>query len=202
MTELATISKRGEQAISRYFKAVDKARKSAWGIAEVVHDTVKSATFDDDFGSMTTYADAIGLSKGSISLQTRAYDLLTGNERLSGFKYTAVCSLLPVVSAGADLDAFLDDQGIDETTSVSTIKHNVKDFLAAIEDKGSDTEEETEEQAAEEETEEQDAEDTANNSGNADTYQVPIGTNFVVINGSIFILEDDELEEIKEVLNK
>ena len=191
MTELATISKRGEQAISRYFKAIDNARKSAWDIAKVVHDTVKSETFDNDFGSMTTYADAIGLSKGSISLQTRAYDLFTGNERLSGFNYTAVCSLLPIVSAGADLDAFLDDQGIDETTSVSTIKQNVKNFLAAIEDKGGDTEEETEEQ---------DTEDTANDPGNVDTYQVPIGTNFVVINGAIFILDDDELDAIKEVL--
>ena len=205
MTELTTITARGQKAIDKYFKAIDRARNSAWGVAKVVTETVKSDKFDEDFGSLTTYAAAIGLSKSSVSLQVRAYTLYTElPETLAEFTYTAVCSLLPLVAAGVDVNEFLEAHEIDSKTSVSTIKTDVKSFLEAIAQNDEDFDEEFEDDGDEVvsgEVEETDEDEETNKTNKTDTYNVPAGTNFVVINGNIITLDDDDLAAIEEVLN-
>lgn len=202
MTELTTITARGQKAIDKYFKAIDKARNSAWGVAKVVSETVNGETFETDFGSLTTYADAIGLSKASVSLQNRAYKLFISNEELADFNYTAVCAMLPIDASGVDVVSFIEAYEIDNKTSVSTIKTNVKEYLAGLEDKSKDEPEtEDENEVVSGEVEETETETEDNNSVVMDTYNVPAGTNFVVINGSVITLDDDDLAAIEGVLN-
>lgn len=203
MTELTTITARGQKAIDKYFKAIDKARNSAWGVAKVVSETVNGETFETDFGSLATYADAIGLSKASVSLQNRAYKLFTSNEELADFNYTAVCAMLPIDASGVDVVSFIEAYEIDNKTSVSTIKTNVKEYLAGLEDKSKDeTETEDENEVVSGEVEDAETEnETATESDKMDTYNVPAGTNFVVINGSIITLDEDDLAAIEGVLN-
>ena len=202
MTELTTITARGQKAIDKYFKAIDKARNSAWGVAKVVSETINGETFETDFGSLSTYADAIGLSKASVSLQNRAYKLFTSNEELADFNYTAVCAMLPIDASGVDVVSFVEAYEIDSKTSVSTIKTNVKEYLAGLEDKSKDepeTETEDENEVVSGEVEETETEN--NNSVVMDTYNVPEGTNFIVIDGSIITLDADDLAAIEGVLN-
>lgn len=202
MTELTTITARGQKAIDKYFKAIDKARNSAWGVAKVVSETINGETFENDFGSLTTYADSIGLSKASVSLQNRAYKLYTANEELTDFSYSAVCAMLPIDALGVDVVSFIEAYEIDNKTSVSTIKTNVKEYLAGLEDKSKDEPETEENEVVSGEVEETETEtETANESEKMDTYNVPAGTNFVVINGSIITLDDDDLAAIEGVLN-
>lgn len=198
-TEMTTITARGQKAIDKYFKAIDKAKASAWGIAKVVSDTVKAETFDADFGSMSVYANAIGLSKASISMQVRAYNMYNDNACLDGFTYTAVAFLLPLEKANVEIEQFIESRDIDSTTSASTVKKAVRDYLSALEDKSEETEAgetDGEENEAEVVTEESRIEETES----VDSYNVPVGMDFLVINGDVFELSEDDIEKVKEVL--
>lgn len=62
MNELQ-ITKKQENYINKYHKAVARCEKSMWGLAKVVYDTVNNEDFKEVFGNYENYAKAVGVSK-------------------------------------------------------------------------------------------------------------------------------------------
>lgn len=197
---ITTINAQGQKKVEQYFKAVDGAKKSAWKVAEVVSKTVNDEKFETMFGSLSVYADAIKMSKGSISMMARAYRVYNDNECLNGFTYTAVSAMLALPD-NMDVEQFVATYEITKDTPVSEIKAHVK-ALKALTTETEETEgtEETPESAnGASETETAD-DSTESDTEIIDTISVPANEDLLIINGKVFNLSKEDVDNIKEVL--
>ena len=196
------ITAQGKSQVAKYFKAIETAKKSAWSVAKVVYDTVNGANFEKNFGSRNNYAAAIKMSKGSVSMMARAYEMyITNPECLEGFTYTAVTALL-AIPEGITVEEFVNLNQINVETPASEIKDAVKRYRAGLE-----TTQETETESAEAETESTEAEtestetETETISGDVvETISIEAGVDVVYIGGKLWTLSPDDVATIKEVL--
>lgn len=68
------INKKVASYVNKFTKAFESCEKSAWKLAQVVYETVKSEDFKEVFGTITNYAKALNYSKASISKMVYAYE--------------------------------------------------------------------------------------------------------------------------------
>ncbi len=195
--EAFEITARGQKRVTQYFNAVEKMNKSAWATVKVVYDTVTAETFEADFGSMARYADAIEMSKASVTLMKKAFEIRTKYEKeLEGFTYTAVTKLIGFPFDDADIESFLEGWGITAKSSASDVEKAVKQLKTGLEAKDVVDVEATEVETTEDEGE---AEESCKDEPVA-TVEVPANANLVIIDGKVFNLTADDVEAIKEIL--
>ena len=71
---IATHEKLREQLVRQYNTAVEKCEKSAWGLCELVYNTINRKDFNKAFKNEAEYAKAIGKSKAYVSGMKKAYE--------------------------------------------------------------------------------------------------------------------------------
>ena len=71
---IATHEKLRNQLVNQYNNAVTKCEKSAWGLCELVYNTINRKDFNKAFKNEAEYAKAIGKSKTYISGMKKAYE--------------------------------------------------------------------------------------------------------------------------------
>lgn len=189
-----TIDAQGMKLVDKYFKAIDGAKKSAWNVAKVVSDTVNDSKFEQHFGSLGNYADAIKMSKSSVSIMNRSYLMYNDFPCLDGFTYTAVATML-ILPLEYGVEKFLNDYEITSETPVSEIKKAV----ATVKAIGTEKETDTDTDDASEETEVEPTEETAADDVVQEMVSVP-NVDLVLINGKMWELTPEDVEAIKEVL--
>ena len=71
---IATHEKLREQFVRQYNTAVTKCEKSAWGLCELVYNTINRKDFNKAFKNDAEYAKAIGKSKAYVSGMKKAFE--------------------------------------------------------------------------------------------------------------------------------
>lgn len=119
---------------------------SEWKIAKSVHTIMGKELYKDDFETDKAFADAIGVSKSSLSRMHRAVDLLDGVV-VEGVKILIDYTVNKVAEMAAipmeEIPAFLDGYGINSNSTVREIREAVACW------KDDNTEEVTEEEVYE-----------------------------------------------------
>ena len=192
-----TIDAQGMKLVDKYFKAIDSAKKSAWNVAKVVSDTVNDAKFEQHFGSLSTYADAIKMSKSSVSIMNRAYLMYNDFPCLDGFTYTAVAAML-TLPLEYGVEKFLTDYSITSETPVSDVKKAVASVKAIETEDEPESGENDAEIEATEGTDESDVVET-NAEEVEEMVSVP-NVDLVLIDGKMWELTPEDVAAIKEVL--
>ena len=115
---IATHEKLREQFVRQYNTAVTKCEKSAWGLCELVYNTINRKDFNKAFKNDAEYAKAIGKSKAYISGMKKAYEKRT--ELLEKGIDLPLGNVLELVRANSEKVNDLIDKGV--ITNDSTAK--------------------------------------------------------------------------------
>lgn len=158
-TEITTLNKEATNAVVKYNKALEGAKKSAWSVAKVVYETVRSNKFEEMFGSISNYAKAIGSCKATVSNRVNAYESyknlpVDGDNRPAlGLSYSQIVEMRKL-DDNEKLDC-IEFYDIDDKTTTKDVREFVKDYieLKAYDVEASEAKQETEaETEAERET--------------------------------------------------
>lgn len=195
------ITERGRKLVDKYFDACTRAKKSAWSVVKVVADTITSANFEREFGSIRTYAAAIEMSPSSISLMHRAYILYTSNaELLADFSYTAVAAML-ALPEDVEIAHLIAENGLTGRSSVKDVKEAISRYKSVETDAPAAT---VAEEKAETETVGEMAEDVTEDAAPVaevvDTISIPANEDLLYIGGRLWTLTPEDVATIREVL--
>ena len=129
MNEITTKVKK-DKAVESYFTKLAQVEKSGWAVVEVIYKTVKAPNFEEEFESLSKYADLIGLSKSSISRKVKAYErkLLLADQMQTppALGFTQLTETEKVHSE--DLGDFIVLNEITERTSSQDIREMAKEY--------------------------------------------------------------------------
>lgn len=170
--------------IKKYNNALSGCEKSAWNLCKVVFETVNAEDFADVFGTMSNYAKALNVSKGSLSKYYKAYQrrqlLIEQNEENATYSISQITEFSSV-----EMEDTLDFVEVEEVTTADTtadIREKVKHYLNK--------------DAEETDGEETDGEETAEEENAIDCDCM-----VVIYNGEeIQVLGEDKIKAIKELL--
>lgn len=154
MTEKQIVVRQNKH-IENYNKAVASCNKSAWGLAKVVYETVKSEDFAEVFGTIGEYAKALNVSKGSVSKLAKAYErklLLDNAENLESDYTVSQIQEFSTVDM-EETEKFVDAMNVTPSDTCVVIREKVKLWTADTEETETDAEK-TETDAEETETDE------------------------------------------------
>lgn len=176
------LQRKANTYINKYNNAMSGCEKSAWNLCKVVFETVNAEDFANVFGTMTNYAKALNVSKGSLSKYYKAYQrrqiLIEQNEENASYSVSQIAEFSSIA-----VDDTIDFVEVEEVTIEDTtadIREKAKHYL------NKDAEETTEETDAEETTEE--------NTIDCDCM-------VVIYNGvEIQVMSEDKIKAIKELL--
>lgn len=160
-TEVTTLNKEATNAVIKYNKALDGAKKSAWSVAKVVYETVHSNKFEKMFGSMANYAKAIGSCKATVSNMVNAYESYKNlpvdcdNRPALGLSYSQIVEMRKLDDT--EKLGCIELYDIDDKTTTKDVREFVNDYIKA---KADDVGESEAEQEAETEAEQETSAET------------------------------------------
>ena len=122
---IVTHEKLREQFVRQYNTAVTKCEKSAWGLCELVYNTINRKDFNKAFKNEAEYAKAIGKSKAYVSGMKKAYE--KRSELLEKGIDLPLGNVLELVRADSEkVNALIDNGTITNESTAKEIREAVK----------------------------------------------------------------------------
>lgn len=152
--EEIAISKKATSYVNKFTKAFESCEKSAWKLAQVVYETVKSEDFKEVFGTITNYANALNYSKSSISKMVYAYErrliLIEQSEDNAKYQRSQIeeMAIIPM----SDTLNFIEEEEVTTEDTVKEVREKVSHYMDKL--NGVEENADSEETGETEETEE------------------------------------------------
>lgn len=150
--EEIAINKKVASYVTKFNKAFESCEKSAWKLAQVVYETVKSEDFKEVFGTITNYAKTLNYSKASISKMVYAYErrllLIEDSEDNAKYQRSQIEEMATIPMS--DTLAFIEEEEVTTEDTVKEVREKVSHYM----DKLNGVEESVESEKSVEETEE------------------------------------------------
>lgn len=122
--------------IKKYNNALSGCEKSAWNLCKVIFETVNAEDFADVFGTMSNYAKALNVSKGSLSKYYKAYQrrmlLIEQNEENASYSVSQITEFSAV--AIESTINFVEEEEVTPSDTTAEIRKKVKHYFDIYEE--------------------------------------------------------------------
>lgn len=129
--EEIAINKKVTSYVTKFNKAFESCEKSAWKLAQVVYETVKSEDFKDVFGTITNYSKALNYSKSSISKMVYAYErrllLIEDSEDNAKFQRSQIEEMATIPMT--ETITFIEEEEVTTEDTVKEVREKVSHYM-------------------------------------------------------------------------